>query len=82
MFKGMNNHRHTQTAQSGEMEKSTAEAVGRLFFSIPFSPWNGTGMIYICSGLFLKGLNPLKFLSSQTAFVSPHLFIFYLLSLI
>lgn len=68
----------TQIAQSGETGKSTAEAVGRLFLSIPFSPWNGTGMIYICSGLFLKGLNPLKFLSSQTSFVSSHLFIFCL----
>lgn len=78
----MNNHRRTQTAQSGELGNSTAETVGRLFLSIPFSPWNGTGMTYICSGLFLKGLNPLKFLSSQTAFVSSHLFIFCLLSLI
>lgn len=70
----------TQTAQSGKTRKSTAEAVGRLFLSIPFSPWNGTGMTYICSGLFLKGLNPLKFSSSQTSFVSSHLFIFCLLS--
>lgn len=82
MFEGTNNHRHRQTAQPREMGKSTAEAVGRLLLSIPFSPWNGAGMIYICSGLFLKGLNSLKFVSSQTAFVSSHLFIFCLLSLI
>lgn len=68
----------TQTAQSEETGKNDAEVVGRVFLSVPFSPWNGTGMIYMCSGLFLKGLNPLKFLSSQTSFVSSHLIIFCL----
>lgn len=80
MFEGKSNHSRAQNTQSGEMGKSTAEAVGRLFLSIPYSPWNGTGMIYICSGLFLKGLDSLKFVSSQTAFVSSHLFVFCLLS--